>query len=95
MHPLEDHIKIVNDKLTLLLKKNTSLKKENETLVAELSILKNKEEEYKTSVFSLNQKINILKIASESMAETDKLEFEKRIDLYIKEIDKCIAMLSE
>jgi hypothetical protein len=29
------------------------------------------------------------------MSETDKKEFEKKINSYVKEIDRCIAMLSQ
>ena len=29
------------------------------------------------------------------MSEADKKEFEKRINSYLKEIDRCIAMLSQ
>ncbi|MEJ7672080.1 MAG: hypothetical protein WKF59_05100 [Chitinophagaceae bacterium] len=43
----------------------------------------------------LDQKVNILKAASGEMSETDQKEFEKRINLYIKEIDKCIGLLSD
>jgi len=29
------------------------------------------------------------------MSEADKKEFEKKINAYLKEIDRCIALLSE
>jgi hypothetical protein len=29
------------------------------------------------------------------MTEVDKKEFEKKINTYVKEIDKCISMLSQ
>ena len=43
----------------------------------------------------LDQKVNILKAASGQMTETDQKEFEKKINGYIKEIDKCIGLLSD
>lgn len=95
MDMLEAHIKIVNDKLQKLLKKNASLQKENEMLGREVIDLKEKEKNYKADIFSLSQKVNILQAGTGNMTEADQKEFEKRVDQYIKEIDKCIGMLSE
>ncbi|MDQ6756447.1 MAG: hypothetical protein M3004_05885 [Bacteroidota bacterium] len=95
MNHLETHIKTVNEKLQQLLKKYTTLKKENENLKAELSNFKETEVDYKYSLHELGQKVNILQAASGQMTEKDQREFEKRINQYIKEIDKCIGMLSD
>ncbi len=95
MSNIEAHIKSVNDKLQQLLKKHIALKKENELLNEELGKSKLKEEEYKLSLHDLDQKVNILKAASGEMTEKDQKEFEKRINQYIKEIDKCIGLLSD
>jgi len=89
------HIKIVNEKLQQLLKKNTSLQKQNEMLNAEINVLKEKEKDYKTTIEAISQKANILQAASGNMSEQEQKEFEKRIDRYIKEIDKCIRILSD
>ena len=43
MSTLDAHIKIINEKLQQLLKKNTALQKQNEMLNAQLNILKEKE----------------------------------------------------
>lgn len=95
MNTIEAQIKIVNDKLQQLLKKNTLLKKENEILTNQVVSLKEKEQDYKTTIDSLSQKVNILQAASGNMDEENKKELEKRINQYIKEIDKYIGMLSE
>ena len=95
MNNLEVHIKSVNEKLQQLLKKHAALKKENESLRNDLNNLKEKEVEYKYSLHELDQKISILKAASGEMSEKDQKEFEKRINLYIKDIDKCIGLLSD
>jgi phage I-like protein len=95
MSNIETHIKSVNEKLQQLLKKHVALKKENENLKEELGKSKLKEEEYKTSLHDLDQKVNILKAASGQMTEKDQKEFEKRINQHIKEIDKCIGLLSD
>lgn len=95
MNNLEVHIKSVNDKLQLLLKKHIALQKENESLRSEVISLKEKEVEYKFALHELDQKVYVLKAASGEMTSTDKKEFEKRINQYLKEIDKCIGLLSD
>ena len=95
MSTLDAHIKIINEKLQQLLKKNTALQKQNEMLNAQLNILKEKEKDYKTIIEAINQKVNILQAASGNMSEQEQKEFEKRIDGYVKEIDKCISILSD
>ncbi len=95
MDNLEAHIKTVNEKLQQLLKKHAAIKKENDNLKEEVNNLKEKEIEYKYALHELDQKVSILKVASGEMNEADQKEFEKRINLYIKEIDKCIGLLSD
>ena len=95
MTHLETHIKSVSEKLQLLIKKYVAIRKENGTLRAELDQLKEKEVEYKFALHELDQKVSVLKAASGDMAAADKKEFEKRVNQYIKEIDKCIGLLSE
>ena len=95
MNNLEVHIKSVNEKLQQLLKKHAALKKENDSLRNEVNNLKEKEVEYKYSLHELDQKVSILKAASGEMSEKDQREFEKRINMYIKDIDKCIGLLSD
>jgi uncharacterized coiled-coil DUF342 family protein len=95
MNNLEAHIKLINEKLQQLLKKHVALKKENDNLNDEVKKLRQKEEDYKSTLYELDQKVNILKAASGQMTEADQKEFEKRINQYIKEIDKCIGLLSD
>ena len=95
MSTLDTQIKTINDKLQQLLKKSTSLQKENENLYRELSVLKEKEKDYKSTIDAINQKVNILKAATGNINVADQKELEKRINHYVKDIDKCIGMLSE
>jgi len=95
MNNLETHIREVNEKLQQLIKKHIALKKENESLRSELGSMKEKEVEYKYAIHELDQKIYVLKAASGEMPEADKKEFEKKINQYIKEIDKCIGLLTD
>jgi chromosome segregation ATPase len=85
----------LNDKLQQLLKQYNRLQKENEKLKEELTLAKNKEMETEQRIEEIQQQVSILKISSGEMTEKDKKEFEKKINLYIREIDKCISFLSQ
>jgi len=82
-------------KLQLLLKKYDSLKKENERLKKYLAEKEDAQNQYIEYVDELRQQVSILKASTSKMEEGDKKEFEKRINQYIKGIDKCIGLLSE
>ena len=41
------------------------------------------------------QQVEILKFSQEQMNEAEKKAFEKRLNQYIKEIDRCISLLKE
>ncbi len=95
MDNLETNGKLVLGKLQQLLKKYMALQKENEVLRKDLDTSQKKENDYKLMVEELNQKVNILQAASGQMSNKDQKEFEKKITQYIKELDKCIGILSE
>ena len=95
MSTLDTQIKTINDKLQQLLKKSSSLQKENEVLYRELNILKEKEKEYISTLDAISQKVNILQAATGNITEAEQKELEKRINQYVKDIDKFIGMLSE
>lgn len=95
MNPLENHIKRINDKLQQLLKQHQLLQKENDRLRKELNDIKSLDAERTKQLNDLEQKVAVLKTATNNMNEDDKKELEKRLNHYIKEIDRCITMLSE
>ena len=95
MNPLEQHIQRINEKLQQLLKQYRSVQKENEKLKKELTIVKDLQTERARQIDELEQKVSILKTATNSMNEEDRKDLEKRINHYVKEIDRCIGILSE
>jgi predicted nuclease with TOPRIM domain len=95
MAALENDIKRVQDKLQQLLRQYQLLQRENEKLTESVKKLKDEKENQVQQVEQLQQQVSILKIAAGQMNETDKKSFEKNINQYIKDIDKCIALLSE
>lgn len=92
---VDQQFNTINDKLQQLLKQQARLKKENERLRTELEVCKEKEEVYQQKIDDLAQQIGILKLGAGDMNERDKKEFEKKINQYIREIDKCIAFLGQ
>ena len=95
MNPLEQHIQRINEKLQQLLKQYRAAQKENEKLKKELSDIRGQHTERSKQIEELEQKVSILKTATSNMNEADKKDLEKRLNHYIKEIDRCITMLGE
>lgn len=91
----EEQIKRIYDKLQQLLKQHASLQKENQLLREELESAQKQVGQYQETAEALKQQVSILQLGNGQMGEEDKKEFEKKLNTYIKEIDRCIAMLSE
>jgi hypothetical protein len=94
MAELEAQIKRIQEKLHQVLKKQDELVKENQRLKKDIDKSIQQSTNYIKIIDTLKQQVDVLKISSGNWEEHDKKEFEKRINLYIREIDKCIAMLS-
>jgi chromosome segregation ATPase len=82
------------EKLQQLLKQYGRLEKEKEKLRDEIEQWKKKENLARNRVEELQQQVSILKLAGGEMPEKDKKTFERKLNQYIKEIDKAIAYLS-
>jgi chromosome segregation ATPase len=95
MNPLEQHIQRINEKMQQLLKQYRASQKETEKLKKELADIRSLQNEKNRQMEELEQRVAILKTATNNLNETDKKELEKRLNQYIREIDRCIAMLSE
>jgi chromosome segregation ATPase len=95
MSTAEQHIKRIQDKLQQLLKQYAAVQKENSKLKEELQAAQAKIDIQQKNAEELKQQVSILKMNAVDMNEADKKEFEKRINAYVKEIDRCIALLGE
>ena len=95
MSTTELHLKRIQDKLQQLLKLHAILEKENQFLKEELGHIKKQAEEFNSSAETLKQQVEILKYNTGEMDEEEKKLFEKRLTGYLKEIDRCITMLSQ
>ena len=95
MSNLETQLKRIQDKLQQVLKQQSVLQKENQRLKEDLEKCTKANLVYRQMSDDLKQQVEVLKITSGNWDENDKKGFEKRINNYIKEIDRCIALLSE
>lgn len=95
MTETEDRLKRIQTKLQQLLKQYAVLQKENSWLKDELDSAKKDVSTHQETLSNLKQHVDVLKYSNGEMSESDKKEFEKRINFYIKEIDRCIVMLSQ
>ncbi len=93
----EQQLKRIQDKLQQLLKVYAAVSKENSRMKEELTTAREKISHQQKSLDELKQQVSILKVSSGDgqLSEADKKEFEKRINNYLKEIDRCIALLGE
>ncbi|MBX9779843.1 MAG: hypothetical protein K2X26_05825 [Chitinophagaceae bacterium] len=80
-------------KMQELLKAYKQLRKENERLAKELHEAKQQDEAAKKKLQELDQKLATARISNGNWSELEKQALQKKIDSYLKEIDKCIALL--
>jgi poly-D-alanine transfer protein DltD len=92
---MEEQLKRVNNKLQLLLRQYQLLQKDNELLNNAVKQYHDKQKEQEQRIEELGLQVQVLKLAAGQMDEADKKAFEKRINRYIKDIDRCIAHLGE
>ena len=92
---LDQQFNIIHDKLQQLLKQQSRLKKENERLQMQLEEYKKQAGGYQQKINELSDQVGILKLAGGDMSQKDKKDFERKINQYVKEIDKCIAFLGQ
>ena len=92
---LDEQIKSINTKVQLLLKKLAALEKENSILSGELDDSKAKEIKAKEKINNLELETSILKASAGKMDEKEKIVFDKQINQYIKNLEKCMTMLNK
>lgn len=95
MSIVTENINRISDKLQQLLKQYQQLQKDN---LRQGKLIKELQEQKKQDTEQLNalqEQVAILKSATGGMNESDKKNFEKHISQYIKEIEKCIAYLTD
>jgi hypothetical protein len=87
-------IQNIQDKLQLLLKQQAVLLKENLRLKKELERSQSIASEKEEALSRIQEQVDVLKMGSGNISEAERTALGKRIDGYLKEIDKCLAMLN-
>lgn len=95
MEQLELQVRRIHDKLQQVLRQREALLKENIKLKEELHQLRQSENDRVGQVEQLKQQVEILKVKKGEMPLEEKALLEKRLSQYIREIDRCIALLAE
>ena len=86
-------LKSIKQKITKLLFVLDELKKENLILKKDIQEHKKQNEIMITKINNLTQKSDLLKINHSIESESDSNYTKKKIDHYIREIDKCINLI--
>jgi chromosome segregation ATPase len=95
MADLRQHITSINTKLQQLLKRYEVLQKENDQYRQTVASLQKGKEDLQHQLDALQQQNLVLKAGSVQMDEADKKDLEKKINAYLRNIDKCISILSQ
>jgi chromosome segregation ATPase len=94
LEDLQLHIKQLHTKLQQLLKQYAALAHENDRQKKMMEALTAKTESQKEEMEVLKQQQLILKASIDKMEPQEKKELEQKISGYIRNIDKCISLLS-
>lgn len=81
--------------LKRLLDKHSALQRENRKLMAENENLKEEVNAKEVQIKALQQQVAVVKSGIKAWHPEQKKLFVKRIDAYLKEIDKCLALINE
>jgi hypothetical protein len=95
MTPPEAQFKRVYEKFQQLLKLHLALQKESEKLKADLDRMNRRCEELAGETERLKRQSEITKWSGNNLDEQEKKDLEKRLNHYVREIDRCIALLNE
>ncbi|MBC7650357.1 MAG: hypothetical protein H7101_01255 [Deinococcales bacterium] len=94
MIDINSQLQLLQVKLQQLLKNYQQLQKENGQLKKELIKKLAEVSSLKETTQNIQQQIDVLKLSKSGFDTTEKVILEKRIDIYLKEIDKCLALLN-
>jgi|SRR5690554_569370 len=96
---MSELVKIVNEleeKINRMILKSDDLKDKNQTLHSELSFYKERFRQTEEDINSLQEQIETLKIANALLGSDNfKRETKIRINSIVREIDYCVAQLSD
>jgi hypothetical protein len=89
------HITRIQAKTQELIRRHAQLQKKTAQQEQTIQELRQKTQADQDKIRRLEEQQHVLKAAAGSLTTADKKSFEQAINRYIREIDKCIALLSE
>lgn len=91
----EIQLKRVQNKIMQLVKEYYTLQRENERLKEDLKKIQTRCEAISHDAEKFRQQAEVLKLSGRGLDEPDKKILEKRLNQYVREIDRCIALMQE
>ena len=96
MSKIEETVNALEVKISKILRNQELLKQTNLTLQQELNLAQNMLQTHKASIVNWEEKYEALKMANSMLgSDENKRETKLKINALIREIDLCIAQLSE
>ncbi len=95
MSDINNQLVQLQQKLQLLIKNYQQLQREHVQLKKELEKTNTQLQEKNEHLQAIQQQIDVLKLGKAAFNEEEKLVLEKRINIYLKEIDKCLSLLND
>lgn len=95
MHHLEERLNSIYLQVQQLIHINEKLRQENLIQKNTIETLKTADKEKNAQIEHLQQQTAVLKLNQLQLDEDEKKELTKKISGYIKEIDRCIHLLSQ
>lgn len=92
---IEQQISRIGQKLQQLVKRCGELQAENEQLHRQLAESEQRHRAAAEQVAELQQNMLTLKSSLNLLSEEEKKQFEKRLNTYIRDIEKAITLLGE
>lgn len=93
MEGMEEQIQRIENKVQQLLKEYSLAQKEIARLQKENTRLSQQLEAQSNQSNKLHQKVDTLKMHAAALDDNAKKDLEKRINIYLKDIEKCLALL--
>lgn len=94
MEELDQYLKKLKDSIQHLLKEYDYLKKENKLLKNKIADQNSFIAVHVEKINHLEQKIDTGKMDLQSLDIEDKTKLKERIDFYLSDIEKCLALLN-
>lgn len=96
MSNLSEIVDSLENRISKLLHRHEKLKQENVKLEEELSVLRSQEDRYQVEIDQWVETCSSLKTANSMLgSDQHKRETKLKINALIREIDQCIAQLSD